>query len=300
VGGLAACHPEVHGGGELMMVPAPPPTTPMPPTTPDALGQPRRLEVVRTFLRVGILNELQYRVNLVLQLFQSVVALATAIAVIALVFLYTPDLAGWSAAELLIVVGIHTMLGGVIRAVIQPNMQLLMDDIREGKLDFVLTKPVDAQLVVSVRRVTVWPLVDVLVGLGVVVVGVGLAGRPVTLVDGAIFLTTTALGAVMIYCLWLMITIGAFWMTRMEQVAELFNGLYQAGRWPVSIYPSWLRLSFTVLVPLAFAITVPAEALTGRAGIGTLGTAAAFTAVLVVLSRLLWRRGLRAYAGASA
>ncbi|MFA9447073.1 ABC transporter permease [Egicoccus sp. AB-alg6-2] len=259
----------------------------------------RRRDVVRTLVGVSALNELQYRVNFFLQLFQSLVALATAIAVVALVFLYTPSLGGWSPWELMVVVGVHTALGGVIRSVIQPSMQLLMEDIREGKLDFALTKPVDAQMLVSLRRITVWPLVDVVVGAGVVVVAATRI-EGVTILGIALAVAAVLLGAVMIYCLWLVITTGAFWIVRMEHVAELFNGLYQAGRWPIGLFPGWLRGLFTVLVPLAFAVTLPSEALTGRAGLLALGGAVVFTAVLVAFTRWFWRLGVKSYAGASA
>jgi ABC-2 type transport system permease protein len=269
-----------------------------PDRVPAAFGS--RRDVVRTFLRVGALNELQYRVNFLLQLFQSVVALVTAVAVIALVFLYTPTLGGWTPSELLIVVGVHTLLGGVIRALIQPAMQQLMEDIRTGTLDFVLTKPADAQLLVTVRRIEIWRLVDVVVGAGVVVVGAVRSGHELGPVAVVVFLAALVLGTVLIYCLWLAITIGAFWVVRMEGLVELFNGLYQAGRWPVGLYPGWLRFAFTVLVPLAFAVTLPAEALTGRAGFGWLGVAAAFTAAVVAVTRWSWRVGVRNYAGASA
>jgi ABC-2 type transport system permease protein len=280
---VAAGDPAVHGGRQLM----------------GARGG-RAIDVIATFLRVGAMNELQYRINLVLQLFQSLVALGTAIVVIGLVFLYTPSLGGWSSAELLVLVGVHTLLGGVIRAVIQPNMQQLMTDIQDGKLDLLLVKPVDAQLVISVRQVAVWQLVDVVVGLGVIAVGVVRTGAGVGALDLLTFLVMLLLGMVVIYCFWLAITIAAFWVVRMQFAVELFNGLYQAGRWPVGLYPGWLRVAFTVLVPLAVAVTLPAETLTGRASVGTLGIAAAFTLVLVVGTRLLWRVGLRNYAGASA
>jgi ABC-2 type transport system permease protein len=260
----------------------------------------RRRHLVATLVRVSALNELQYRLNFFLQLFQSLVALGTAVAVVALVYLYTPSLGGWGPWELMVVVGVHTALGGVIRALIQPSMQLLMDDIREGKLDFALTKPVDAQLLVSLRRITVWPLVDVVVGLGVVVVAATRMGQGVTLLGAAAFLVGLLLGAVMIYCLWLVITTGAFWVVRMEHVAELFNGLYQAGRWPIGLFPGWLRAIFTVLVPLAFAVTMPSEVLTGRAGLLALGAAAIFTLALATFTRWFWRLGVRNYSGASA
>jgi len=108
------------------------------------------------------------------------------------------------------------------------------------------------------------------------------------------------IGAVLVYCFWLILTTGAFWVVRMEHVLELFEGIYQTGRWPVGVYPGWLRYSVTFLVPVAFAVTVPAEALTSRLHWGTLAVAVGFSAVLFAFTRWFWRFGLRHYSGASA
>jgi ABC-2 type transport system permease protein len=256
--------------------------------------------VVGTFLRVGVQNELQYRVNFVLSLVQSLVAVGTSLAVLALVFLHTDDLRGWSGDELVVVMGVFVLMGGVIRSVIQPNMQQLMVDVEKGTLDGLLTKPVDSQLLVSLRKFDIWQAVDVLVGAALVVVGLVRLGRPVGALAVVAFVVALVLGAVAFYCVWLLLTVTAFWIVRVDVLVELFDGLYQAGRWPVTIYPGWLRLGFTFLLPLAFAITVPASALTrGISGWLLLG-AIAFTAALFTVTRLVWRYALGHYTGASA
>lgn len=285
----------------------------------------RALRLAAVFFRVNALNELQYRANLVVQVFESAVALVTGLAVLGLVYSHTNQLAGWGPSELLAVMGVHILMGGIIGAVIQPNMTRLMEDIRQGTFDFVLTKPEDAQVLASVREFQVWRVVDIVIGaivlataVGQLAGGAGLAasGGGVTAlgaaggaeaVAGAVgaaealaFAVALLLGATMIYCFWLILTIGAFWVVRMDQIAELFEGIYQSGRWPVSIYPGWLRIGLTFLVPIAFAITVPAEALTGRLTPETLGVAAVFALVLLAITRWLWRFGLRHYSGASA
>ena len=107
------------------------------------------------FFRLGSLNELQYRANFFIQLLQSAVSVGTAIVVLALVYSHTDDLNGWSESELLVVMGIQILLGGVIRTSIQPNMQRLMEEVRDGKLDFALTKPEDSQVLVNVRDVRI-------------------------------------------------------------------------------------------------------------------------------------------------
>jgi ABC-2 type transport system permease protein len=76
--------------------------------------------------------------------------------------------------------------------------------------------------------------------------------------------------------------------------------MYQAGRWPISLYPGWLRFALTFIVPVAFATTVPAEALTGRLGGPTLLEAIGLAILLFAIARVIWRLGLRRYSGASA
>lgn len=253
-----------------------------------------------SYFRIGAMNELQYRANFFMQVLQSLVALATGLIGLSLVFAHTTELRGWSRPELLAVMGVHVLMGGVIRATIQPNMERLMGDVQEGTLDFALTKPADSQIMVSVREIRIWQTVDIVMGLVLMSVAVYQLQAWLSISAVLGFVAALLLGAMTIYSFWLMLTTGAFWIVRMEQVVELFQGVYQAGRWPVGIYPGWLRTVLTFLVPIAFAVTVPAEALTGRLTWRTLMGAALLSLMLMFLARVVWRTGLRRYSGASA
>jgi ABC-2 type transport system permease protein len=260
----------------------------------------RALRLAGQYFRVGAINELQYRVNFFVYLFQSALALGTGLAVLALVFGHVGELNGWSRPQLLAVMGVYTVMGGLIRTVIQPNMTQFIQEVRDGRLDYLLTKPADAQLLVSIRSVQIWQVVDVLSGLVVLVVAVVQLGYRIGPVEVLGFALALVVGVVVVYCFWLILTTVAFWVVRMEFVIELFEGVYQAGRWPVGIYPGWLRIGLTFLVPIAFAVTVPAEAITGRLGWLTLVGAVALAGGLLAVTRWFWRLGLRHYAGASA
>jgi len=247
-----------------------------------------------------VLNELQYRVNFVVQLFQSLIALVVGLVVLALVYAHTSELNGWSKSQLLCVLGIQILMGGAIKTYIQPNMTRLLADVREGKLDYALTKPEDAQVLVSVREVRIWQAVDLVSGSAVLAVGLSELTTSVGMLDALAFGVALVLGAVMIYCVWLVIATCSFWVVNMEHAVELFDGVFATGRFPVGIYPGWLRYSVTFLVPVAFAVTVPAEALTSRLGWHTLVFEAAFAAALFAGTRWFWRIGVRNYTGASA
>lgn len=258
------------------------------------------VRVIRVFVRLGVLNELGYRANFFIQLFQSAVELGAAIAGLAVVFAHTDNLGGWRQPELLALLGVYFLVGGIIRTLIQPSMQRLMEQVRLGTLDFTLTKPADAQLLVSIQQVQIWKLTDIV--LGVVTLGIALAqlGGQVGAGEAATFAVALLAGAAIVYSFWLILAACAFWFVRVENILVIFQSMYEAGRWPIGIYPGWLRWSLTFLVPIAFATTVPAEALAGRATGQTLLGAIALALVLLVASRLFWRVGLRHYSGASA
>ncbi len=258
------------------------------------------LKLAWSYLRIGIANEMQYRVNFFIQLLQSFISLSTGLIGLWLIFSHTTQLGGWNQPELLAVMGVYLLMGGIIQAAIQPNMQRLMNEIQDGTLDFALTKPLDAQILVSIREFRFWQLTDVLVGAIVLVYAVIQMQTQVGLLQALAFLAALLLGGIMIYCFWLILTTTAFWLIRIWELVNLFQGLYAAGRWPVTIYPDWLRLGLTFLVPVAFAVTVPAEALTNRLTPLTLLGALGLAALLLLISRLIWRLGVHSYAGASA
>src|SRR3990170_6657394 len=174
----------------------------------------RALKLFGLFSRISILNELQYRANFFLQLFQSSLSLATGLIVIGIVFSYTPTLGGWSHAELLGIYGVFYLLGGVMGTVIIPNIWAFMEDVREGRLDFTLTKPEDAQLLVSVRQFAVWRLVEVI--LGIIVLGVAIAqiGMQASWWTAFAFGATLLMGIVILYSVMLMASTLAFWFIR--------------------------------------------------------------------------------------
>jgi ABC-2 type transport system permease protein len=148
--------------------------------------------------------------------------------------------------------------------------------------------------------VRVWQGVDIIMGLIILIVAVLQLQSRIGIGQALAFAAALLLGGLMIYSFWLILTTGAFWVVRMDQIVELFQGVYQAGRWPVGIYPGWLRSGLTFLVPVAFAVTVPAEALTGRLTSQTLLGAAALAFALLLAARWVWFTGLRNYTGASA
>jgi ABC-2 type transport system permease protein len=260
----------------------------------------RYITLLRRFLQFNMLRELAYRGNFYTQIFQSLLSLGFGLLGLAVIFDHTSTLNGWHPAQILVLLGVYQLVGGVINLVIQPCMQQLMREVHQGTLDFTLLKPEDAQFLVSIRQVQIWKLCDIVLGLAVV--GIALTHPGATVGAGQVitFLVALAAGGCIVYSFWLVLATCCFWLVRVENILVIFQDLYQAGRWPVSIYPSWLRWTLTFLAPVTVATTIPAQALIGQLAWSTLLGVVLFALLALVLSRRFWLFGLRHYTGASA
>ena len=258
------------------------------------------LRLFGVYFRLSVMGELAYRVNFYVQLFQSFVELATALTGLAVIFSYTDNLAGWSPNEMLALVGVYFITGGVIGLVIQPSLEQFITSVRDGTFDFTLVKPEDAQFLMSFQVVNIWKLIDIVMGAAVLATALIRLGDKVGVWQAVNFGLMLSTGALIIYSFWVILATLAFWFVRVENILVIFQSMYEAGRWPISLYPGWLRFALTFIVPVAFATTVPAEALTGRLNGSTLLGALVVACVLLVVSRLFWRIGLQRYSGASA
>jgi ABC-2 type transport system permease protein len=263
-------------------------------------GRMNCLRLLAAFFRVSVIGEVAYRVNFFVQLAQSILSMVVSLGGLAVIFSYTDSLGGWRPDEILALVGVYFLVGGIIGAVVQPGMEQLIESVRDGTLDFMLTKPEDAQLIVSIGRIDIWKLIDIVLGLIVLVIALTRLGENVGLWQAGIFILMLIAGMFIIYSFFLILATLSFWFVRVENILVIFQSMYEAGRWPVSLYPGWLRYGLTFIVPVAFATTVPAEALTGRLTWETLLLAVVLAVVLFAVSRKFWRIGLRHYSGASA
>ena len=260
----------------------------------------RYAELLAIQVKAAVLLGLQYRLDFCLQVLMALFWSATALVPLYVLFSMRDGVAGWSAHEMLIVVGFFTMLKGVLSSVIQPSLAQAVEHIRKGTLDFVLLKPADTQFLLSTGKLELAHLVDVIVGAGIV--GFALAGLPdlrLTVSALALSLVFLSCGLAILYALWIMVISLAFRVVKVDNLSYLFVSLFEAARWPANVFRGALSILFTFVIPLALMTTYPALALLGRASSQHLITALAVAALLSIAARFAWVRALRAYTGAS-
>jgi ABC-2 type transport system permease protein len=258
------------------------------------------LRLFIVFMRLGLLGELQYRANFFVQLFDSAVKIGSALIGLAIVFSHTDKLGGWTLSELYALTGVFFIVGGFVNMIVEPSMLRLMEDVRKGTLDYTLLKPEDAQLLVSMREIEIWKLADIVLGAGILSVALWQMSQHIDARRAALFGVTLLSGGAIVYSFWLMLATCSFWFVKVTNILHIFESVYQAGRWPLGLYPPWLRNALTFVVPVAVAVTIPAEALVARLSVQTAALVAGCAVLALLLSRWFWTIGVRNYSGASA
>jgi ABC-2 type transport system permease protein len=187
-----------------------------------------------------------------------------------IIFSNTPALGGWGQGELVALLGVWRLVNTLMIALIWPNTEKFNTSVRDGSLDYTLLQPVSSQFLVSFSRIVIWRAWDV------------------------------ALAATLIiYSLWIVLISCTFWFIKFDNNVTILQALMDSGRYPATVYPAWLRVVITFVIPIAVATTVPLQALRGDLVWWQVLLFLAISAASLLISAGVWRAGVRRYSGAS-
>jgi ABC-2 type transport system permease protein len=259
----------------------------------------RYLRLLALGLRISVTVGMQYRWNFVIDGVVSLLWTALGLLPLYIAFHARPAIHGWTYATALVVVGWFSLLKGILDGAINPSLLTVVDQIRQGTLDFVLLKPADAQFLVSTAKFEPWKVIDGLAALGIFAWAFHLLGRAPGALDVLGSLGLLACATLVLYSIWILVVAAAFWVVRLDNLAYLFNSVFDFARWPVSVFRGALRIVFTFVIPLGIMTTYPAEALLGTLSLQTALLSAVGAIAFALISRAVWTRAIGRYTSAS-
>ncbi len=244
-------------------------------------------------------TQLEYQLNVLIELLAVGLSLLGSLFTLSLFFGPGRGLGGWSWNEALVVQGFYTVLDGMASTFLRPNLSSIVTHVLEGTLDFVLLKPIDSQFWLSLRTIAPAGLPEIGLGLLLVAWGGHQVGAPVSPVLIALVLVMLLAGGLILYSLWFLIAATSIWFVKTGNATEVLRAVLASGRYPVQAYPAPLRWLFTLVIPVAFLTTVPAEVVLGRASTPMLVLGLGLGTVFFAAARSFWFFALRHYTSAS-
>jgi ABC-2 type transport system permease protein len=106
-------------------------------------------------------------------------------------------------------------------------------------------------------------------------------------------------GTLVIYSLWVVLIALTFWFVKFDNNVTILQALLDSGRYPVTVYPPWLRIIVTYLVPIALATTIPLQGLRGDLGSLQLAVFLGVGMASYWVALRVWKAGVKQYSGAS-
>ncbi|WP_394823065.1 ABC transporter permease [Pendulispora albinea] len=259
----------------------------------------RYLRLLGIQLHASTLLGMQYRLDFVLDGIIEIFWAMTAILPLVVAFHTRAQIAGWSFGESLLVVGWFTLLAGVLEGVISPSLSNVVEHIRKGTLDFVLLKPADAQFLVCTARLQPWRAVNVVSAIVIFVYAFHQMNRVPSWLGLAMALVLLVASTAVLFSLGVLTVCAAFYVVRVDNLTQLFVSIFDAARWPSSVFRGALRFVFTFVIPLALMTTYPAQALLDQLPLPTFVASLFGAASFVAASRAVWSRSLGKYTSAS-
>lgn len=190
----------------------------------------RHARILGICWRAAVAGELEYRLNFASNLTLSMFWMLWAAAGASVYFRYTGAVAGWTNAEILVVIGLFFTLNGLRQMLLQPNLDRMTDYIRLGTLDFLLLKPFDAQLLISLRHLNVNTLLDPVLGLALTTTGIILTGRGTSVAALASFAWLLACAILLMYALTVLLMALAVKLTGADELGRVTYAFIELSR----------------------------------------------------------------------
>lgn len=257
------------------------------------------LRLLNTFVKINIQMSLAYRADTVINILLNLMWLGWELFTLSIIFSNTPTLGGWGPGELIALLGVFRLVNTMMMALIWPNTERFNASVRDGSLDYTLLQPANSMFLITFSRITVWRVWDLVLAVILIATGIKLAGEVTTAAGIASFLLLTVTGAIVIYSLWIVLIAFTFWFTKFDNNVTILQALLDAGRYPATVYPAWLRVIVTFIVPIAVATTVPLQALRGDLDPAGVLFFAAVGVLSFALATQVWKAGVKRYSGAS-
>src|SRR5436190_13990210 len=128
----------------------------------------RYLSIYKLTIRNSLIREMSFKLNFLLWIVVEMLWFIGQLAFIEVLYGQVDAIAGWTKWQVVALVGVHQIIAQLFQAFFYLNLANLPELVRTGRLDLMLTLPMDAQFAVSTRQVAFDCIINSFVGVSIV------------------------------------------------------------------------------------------------------------------------------------
>lgn len=259
----------------------------------------RYLRLIKAFARYSFARELEFPSNLLVSVLIHLFFIGSNLLFFSLIWLRVGGFGGLTPYEMLFFTGTFHIADAIYMVFAFFGVMEIPELVRRGDMDYLLSKPVPSQFLVSFQRFSWYSLVDLV--LGGLMIGYALHRIPLewTWLNGVGYLVMVLVGAAISYALSTLVMTLSFMVIAVDALWTAYYELGEFERYPMGIYPNPWRSVFTVTLPMIMVANFPAYFALGRLSWLKLAWFLVAGAGLLYLSHRFWQFGLSRYQSAS-
>jgi len=258
----------------------------------------RYWRIYRTFFVSSFARELEFRANFFAKVAQNLVWTVFFVMILLVIYRNTNTVAGWTRGQSFVLAATCFLMNALISALFL-SLQEIPQQVRQGTLDFVITRPVDTQFWVSTRKFNFDQVGTMIAGFLMVGYGIVTSGLHPNALQWISYTVLLLASLAIFYSFYLILMTTGIWLVRVDNLWVLGDSVMQVCRYPIDIYNSGLQRMFTFIVPLAFVATIPARELAKGLNLEMVWIGLIWAVVSVAVSRWFWNFALSHYGSAS-
>ena len=259
----------------------------------------RYARVYGACVRNCLARELEFRSNFLFSAISTAVWAVLSIITAGLVFGNVREIRGWDMDRMFIVTGSFLVVESLMSTLFHRNMQKLSELVNKGELDFVLTKPISSQFLVSIRYLDFGDLPTAFVGLFYVGLGLQRLGLRPGPDQIALYALLLLCALASFYALWFMTVTLVLYTGRIENISAIMDTIIPLARVPSDVFRGAAKPLLVYVIPVAAISTLPAQALLGILDPMMAPYQVLLAVALLWASHRFWHFSLRRYTSAS-
>jgi len=259
----------------------------------------RYLSIYYFLARRSVIDILIFRVNALVIGLAPIFWLASMLVFIATIFSKVKSLGGWSVWEVVFLTGVHEVIFLLTWATVIPNLRSFVNDVRNGKFDQVLLKPISPRFLSSFKTIDFTVIGSVFNVIFVFFFSLSKVSINFSFPKLAGFLILLCFSYVIAYLIYFIFASLALFFINSRTLLDIVFELTDVDRYPAEIYPVVLKTFFTFFLPMLFLAYFPTAFLLGKVSAIYIIYAFLVAAVFFFISHIVWHRGLKNYQSAS-
>ena len=261
----------------------------------------RAWKIYRLLASQNLKRLMEYKADFLTGAISFLIDQAIGIAFIFIIFSQIPQLSGFTLEQIVFIYGFSQIPKGLDHLLADNLWCVGYFIVRKGDFDKYLTRPINPLFHVIAETFQIDAVGELVVGISLIAYAAPQAGLQLSVVGVLLFILVIPFASLIYTSLKIMTAALAFWIKSSGFIIQMVYGMNEFAKYPTTIYSMPVRIFVTYIIPFAFTGYYPALfLLTGENPWFNIGGVVLISAVLFILSLLIWNKGLKAYESAGA